>query len=273
MPNETEEIIKQVIDKVNKNYELEATDEGYTKRYVKGYKEGWDRSNKQIAFNMKGKYSPEEISKITGLNVETIENLENPQNTKNKEMRKNKQLNETGRIIAQVINDVNRKYELEAFDEGYDKGRESGYKIGKQDGEKQGRKNLAFKMKGENIPEELTYIPQINPESIKNPKKTLLPKINEKKMTRIVINAISYIENEMELGEKYCIDAYNTGYKKGYCKEYSIGYAEGYVKGYTEENKEIGDIMIKLVSTMNEKFFSGDISFITGLPSEIILEL
>ena len=80
---ETEDLLRQVINDVNRKYELEAFDEGYTKGkeqgYTKGKEQGYNlgkqENNEYIALKMKGKYSPEEISNITGLNIESIEKL------------------------------------------------------------------------------------------------------------------------------------------------------------------------------------------------------
>ena len=67
MSTETEDLIRQVITEVNKKYELEAFDEGYAL--------GKQETNESVALKMKGKYPPEEISDITGLNLESIEKL------------------------------------------------------------------------------------------------------------------------------------------------------------------------------------------------------
>ena len=60
MVTEFEKIVKQVVEEVNKKYEQieleEAKEEG----------------KKEVAKNLKGLHTPEEISKITGLNIETV---------------------------------------------------------------------------------------------------------------------------------------------------------------------------------------------------------
>ena len=99
MPTKIEDLLRQVITEVNRKYELEAFDEGYAlgkqegyeqgyalgfeQEYAKGYALGFEQEynrGKQeniesIALKMKGKYPPEEISDITGLNLESIEKL------------------------------------------------------------------------------------------------------------------------------------------------------------------------------------------------------
>ena len=72
---ETEDLIRQVITEVNKKYELEAFDEGFAKGDEQGYNRGKQETNESVALKMKGKYPPEEISEITGLNLESIEKL------------------------------------------------------------------------------------------------------------------------------------------------------------------------------------------------------
>ena len=88
MNQSTEEIFKQVIDEVNKKYEQEAYDmgeehgrkegmkegkrEGMKEGKKEGIIEGSDKTKREIAKKLKGKLSPEEISKITGLSVKTI---------------------------------------------------------------------------------------------------------------------------------------------------------------------------------------------------------
>ena len=75
MSTEIEDLLRQVINDVNRKYVLEAFDEGYTKGKEQGYNLGKQENNEYIALKMKGKYSPEEISNITGLNLESIEKL------------------------------------------------------------------------------------------------------------------------------------------------------------------------------------------------------
>ena len=64
MVTEFEKIVKQVVEEVNKKYEQIALDEAKEE----GRKEG----RKEVAKNLKGLHTPEEISKITGLNIETV---------------------------------------------------------------------------------------------------------------------------------------------------------------------------------------------------------
>ena len=87
MSTKTEDLLRQVITEVNRKYELEAFDEGYAlgkqvgyeEGYALGFEQGYNRAKREhiesIALKMKGKYPPEEISEITGLNLESIEKL------------------------------------------------------------------------------------------------------------------------------------------------------------------------------------------------------
>ena len=68
MNNETEKIIKKAVDDVNKKYEQEALYEAEQK----GLKKGKEDAKKEIAKKLKGLHTPEQIAKITGLNLNTI---------------------------------------------------------------------------------------------------------------------------------------------------------------------------------------------------------
>ena len=84
MNDETERIIKQAVDEVNRKYELEAIyraeekgrKEGREEDKKEGRKEGREEGKKdtqeEIAKKLKGVISPEEISKATGLSLNTI---------------------------------------------------------------------------------------------------------------------------------------------------------------------------------------------------------
>ena len=68
MNNETEKIIKKAVDDVNKKYEQEALYEAEQK----GLKKGKEDAQKEIAKKLKGLHTPEQIAKITELNLNTI---------------------------------------------------------------------------------------------------------------------------------------------------------------------------------------------------------
>ena len=84
MNNNTETIIKQAVDEVNRKYEQEALDEAEQKGMKKGIKKGMEKGMKRgmkrgieknkrdTAKKLKGILAPEEISKITGLRLNTI---------------------------------------------------------------------------------------------------------------------------------------------------------------------------------------------------------
>lgn len=80
MTDETERIIKQAVDEVNKKYEQEALyqaekkglEKGMEKGLEKGLEKGRKKREEEIAKNLKGIISPEEISKVTGLSLSTI---------------------------------------------------------------------------------------------------------------------------------------------------------------------------------------------------------
>ena len=57
-------IIKQEVNEVNRKYEQEAIYDAEER--------GRKEKGEEIAKNMKGKYSPEEIAKITGLSLNAV---------------------------------------------------------------------------------------------------------------------------------------------------------------------------------------------------------
>ena len=63
MTDETIEIFKEAFEFVNKKYEQEAIDEAR------------EESKKEVSRNLKSIYSPEKISKLTGLSISTIQML------------------------------------------------------------------------------------------------------------------------------------------------------------------------------------------------------
>ena len=64
MTSETEEIIMRAAREVRRKSEQQAIEDAE--------KRGWDEGKKEVAKNLKGLLSPEEISKITGLSLSTI---------------------------------------------------------------------------------------------------------------------------------------------------------------------------------------------------------
>ena len=64
MTSETEEIIMRVAREVCRKSEQQAIEDAE--------KRGWEKGKEEVAKNLKGLLSPEEISKITGLTVSTI---------------------------------------------------------------------------------------------------------------------------------------------------------------------------------------------------------
>ena len=79
MNNKTENIIKKAVEDVNKKYEAEALYEAEQKGKKEGIKEGMKEgrkdTQKEIAKKLKGLLTPEQISKITGLDLNTIQLL------------------------------------------------------------------------------------------------------------------------------------------------------------------------------------------------------
>ncbi|WP_462316063.1 hypothetical protein [Methanobrevibacter sp.] len=65
--HETAKLIKESFDYVNKKYEAEAFEDGI--------KKGRKEEKKEIAKKLKGLHTTEEISKITGLSITTVESL------------------------------------------------------------------------------------------------------------------------------------------------------------------------------------------------------
>ena len=76
MTNESEKIIKQAVEEVNKKYEQialeEAKEEGRKEGIKIGMEKGMEKEKRETAKNLKGLHTPEEISKITGLSLKTI---------------------------------------------------------------------------------------------------------------------------------------------------------------------------------------------------------
>ena len=68
MTSETEEIIMRAAREVRRKSEQQAIEDAEKR----GWDEGRDEGKKEVAKNLKGLLSPEEISKITGLTVSTI---------------------------------------------------------------------------------------------------------------------------------------------------------------------------------------------------------
>lgn len=68
MTDETERIIKQAVEEVSRKYEQEAIYDAE------------ERVREEIAKNMKGKYHPEEIAKITGLSLKRVCELSDADN-------------------------------------------------------------------------------------------------------------------------------------------------------------------------------------------------
>lgn len=80
MNENTETIIKQAVDEVNRKYEQEALyeaeqrgkEEGKKEGMKEGMKKGIEKNKRDTAKKLKGILRPEEISKITGLSLKTI---------------------------------------------------------------------------------------------------------------------------------------------------------------------------------------------------------
>ena len=76
MNEELGEIIMQAAKEVNKKYEQraleKAKEEGLKEGKEEGLKEGKEEEKKEIARKLKEMHTPEEISKITGLTLQTI---------------------------------------------------------------------------------------------------------------------------------------------------------------------------------------------------------
>ena len=68
MASETEEIMMRAAREVRRKSEQQAIEDAEKR----GWDEGRDEGKKEVAKNLKGLLSPEEISKITGLTVSTI---------------------------------------------------------------------------------------------------------------------------------------------------------------------------------------------------------
>ena len=68
MTSETEEIIMRAAREVRRKSEQQAIEDAEKR----GEKRGWEKGKEEVAKNLKGLLSPEEISKITGLSVSTI---------------------------------------------------------------------------------------------------------------------------------------------------------------------------------------------------------
>ena len=68
MTSETEEIIMRAAREVRRKSEQQAIEDAEKR----GWDEGRDEGKKEVAKNLKGLLSPEEISKITGLSLSTI---------------------------------------------------------------------------------------------------------------------------------------------------------------------------------------------------------
>ena len=64
MTSETEEIIMRAAREVRRKSEQQAIEDAE--------KRGWEKGKEEVAKNLKGLLSPEEISKITGLSLSTI---------------------------------------------------------------------------------------------------------------------------------------------------------------------------------------------------------
>ena len=72
MTNESEKIIKQAVEEVNKKYEQIALEEAKEEGIKIGMEKGMEKGKRETAKNLKGLHTPEEISKITGLSLKTI---------------------------------------------------------------------------------------------------------------------------------------------------------------------------------------------------------
>ena len=68
MTSDTEEIIMRAAREVRRKSEQQAIEDAEKR----GWDEGRDEGKKEVAKNLKGFHSPEEISKITGLSLSTI---------------------------------------------------------------------------------------------------------------------------------------------------------------------------------------------------------
>ena len=75
MTPETQQLFSKVIKEVNAKYEYEAFEEGKIEGREEGKKEGRQEGKKEIAKKLKEFHTPEEIAKITGLTLETIQLL------------------------------------------------------------------------------------------------------------------------------------------------------------------------------------------------------
>ena len=72
MTTDSEKIIKQAVEEVNKKYEQIALDEAKEEGIKEGKEKGIKEGKEEVAKNLKGIHTPEEISKITGLSLKTI---------------------------------------------------------------------------------------------------------------------------------------------------------------------------------------------------------
>ena len=80
MNENIEDLFERAISEVSKKYQQEAIDEAEERGFEKGKKAGYDEGKeagytegkRDLAKKLKGKLSAEEISKLTGLSLNTI---------------------------------------------------------------------------------------------------------------------------------------------------------------------------------------------------------
>ena len=72
MNSDAEKIIKDTAEYVYKKYQQRAIDDAREKAKKEAIEKGILKGKKEIAKNLKTRYSPEEISKLTGLSISTI---------------------------------------------------------------------------------------------------------------------------------------------------------------------------------------------------------
>ena len=72
MNDNIEDIFERAISEVSKKYQQEAIDEAEERGFEKGKKAGYKEGKRDLAKKLKGKLPADEISKLTGLSLNTI---------------------------------------------------------------------------------------------------------------------------------------------------------------------------------------------------------
>ena len=72
MDENIEDLFERAISEVSKKYQQEAIDKAEERGFEKGKKAGYDEGKRDLAKKLKGKLSADEISKLTGLSLNTI---------------------------------------------------------------------------------------------------------------------------------------------------------------------------------------------------------